>query len=110
MSRPHNRTTGRPALLTMAVIIVAVAAMMLTACSRPAPAPLNLATVAPCEFEDGGGAAQTYPCVWDAATRGNTIYGPNAPRWYLYVDADCPTATVQPFDDMLCFDTREWGR
>ena len=50
---------------------------------------VDLSAYAPCSQEDGSGYDQVYPCVWDAALRGNGQY--SGDRWHVYGDfTECP--------------------
>ena len=103
------------ALLVSALIVAGIMACAPRNDVPPAPVPVDVTSLAPCFHEDGAspdadGTAQTYPCVWDGATRGD---GPGAgqytgSRWLVYVSGQCPATYVQPSEGIRCLDVREW--
>lgn len=71
------------------------------------PGAVVLASIKPCEHEDGSGESQTYPCQWDARIRGNGEWSDDYPPVLVYVrgtDAGCPRLP----DIARCFDVDEW--
>lgn len=54
----------------LAALLAAIVGVLTT--PAPAPAPVAApAPMAPCLSEDGSDPGQSFPCVWDAAHRGN---------------------------------------
>lgn len=106
MARRMNGATGVTLALAGLLLVI------VTAC-RPVheqdTSVQDVTTFAPCQQEDGSGDGQIYPCVWDGLVRGNHSY--KGARWIVYVSGvrqDCPAKTVQPKDQVRCFNASDW--
>lgn len=117
----NKETRGAKGVIWIWLVVTIIAILMVAKCANDGPgaraaaappAASWLDTVQPCEFEDGSGDRQTYPCVWDATTRGNGLYGPGR-EFVIYVrgtDAPCPTAAMVARLHGVCFDVDAFER
>lgn len=101
--RGRGRRKKKRGCLWVMILVVSVAVASLSWANRDTEAATLRPAMVHCDQEDGSGD-QAYPCVWDARTQGNGMWGEDYPPVLVYVTTECPRVP----EVARCFRVTDW--